>query len=63
MCHKLPDGTGTTVAPALAELMADAPINEEELTQVMAQGQHTPARAKVQETDHTDLAAFLNSLR
>jgi len=63
MCHKLPDGTGTTVAPALAELMADAPINEEELAEVMAQGQHAPARAKVQETDHTDLAAFLNSLR
>ncbi len=63
MCHKLPDGTGAAVAPALAELMADEPLNAEKLAEVMAQGQHAPARGKVQQADYDDVAAFLNSLR
>ena len=63
MCHKLPDGTGQTVAPPLATFAAKAPSSAEAVAEVLAQPQHAPAKSQVQADQHDDIAAYLNSLR
>jgi cytochrome c2 len=62
MCHKLPDGTGQTVAPPLATFAAQAPSSAETIAEVLAQPQHAPAKGQVQADQHDDIAAYLNSL-
>ena len=63
MCHKLPDGTGQTVAPPLATFAAEAPSHADAVAEVLAQPQHAPAKSQVQPGQHDDVAAYLNSLR
>jgi len=63
MCHKLPDGTGTTVAPPLADVMKDKPLSGEKLGEILAQPQHAPAKARLKPADYPDLGAYLNGLR
>jgi len=62
MCHKLPDGSGTAAAPALAELMQSGPISAARLGEVMAQSQHAFAKTKVTPADYPHLTAYLGSL-
>lgn len=64
MCHKLPDGTGTTVGPAFAELAAErGPFGAEDVVAVLNQPQHAPAKARVTLPDDAGpLAAYLSKL-
>jgi cytochrome c2 len=65
MCHKLPDGSGAAVGPALAEIAADqGPLTVEAVTEVLDQAQHAPAKSQLDlPADAADLAAYLNGLR
>jgi len=65
MCHKLPDGSGADVGPALPEIAADqAPFRPETIVEVLNQPQHAPAKAQVDlPAEADDLAAYLNGLQ
>jgi mono/diheme cytochrome c family protein len=62
MCHKLPDGSGTAVAPGLAELAAKETLNVRRLQEILNQPQHAPANAQTNAAQLDDLAAYLQSL-
>jgi mono/diheme cytochrome c family protein len=62
MCHTLPDGSGTAVAPSLIQLAAQETLDVARLREVLNQPQHAPANAQVTAEQLDDLAAYLQSL-
>jgi mono/diheme cytochrome c family protein len=65
MCHKLPDGSGAEVGPALTKLAAEqGPFAAEAIAEVLKQPQHAPAKSQVDlPAESEDIAAYLNGLR
>ncbi len=65
MCHKLPDGSGANVGPALPKLAADqGPFSAEAIVEILNQPQHAPAKGQVDlPADASDVAAYLNGLK
>lgn len=65
MCHKLPDGSGANVGPALPTLAADqGPFSAEAIVEILNQPQHAPAKSQVElPADANDVASYLNGLK